>query len=351
MGSQATHRAREILAAVGRAYPHAWRTVDRMLAERGKGLPAWPDWCFLPLHGAYAIVSGGWNQRVPFERAHHTGILGALAAWRVTQGIYRFDPALYAALIETELDAALPRDPLYRLPEWCVYIETPDLVWQLGGELRPLHGVWAHLDWDERGDDELRLVLDTALSAELALDPLYGCIPLPLILGEGTIADALARVVRSGAQVAQQRGMDVPAELLDANAVARALWPVVSLLLYLCADDAEMGDGSARPANPAPIRTRHGWRHFPPDAARTWDVGVRLGAALRRAYHAEQTEHAHETTGRTLRPHIRRAHWHTFLAGPRSAKRERRIKWLPPIAVKLDDPGQLPATVRPVRGG
>ena len=34
----------------------------------------------------------------------------------------------------------------------------------------------------------------------------------------------------------------------------------------------------------------------------------------------------------TVRPHIRRAHWHTFLMG---AGREKRIlKWLPPTFVK-----------------
>lgn len=341
-----THRAREILTAVGRVYPHAWRQVDRLRAGRGNLLPAWPDWCFMPLHGAYAIVSGGGEREVPFERAHHPAIVGALAAWRVTQGIYRFDPALYADLIETRLDADLPRDPLYRLPEWCVYVETPDQVWPVAGEKRPIHGFWAHLDWDERGSDELRLVLDTAASPELALDPMYGCIPVPLILGEGSVASALERVVISGAAQARRRGMEPPAGLLDAQAIARALWPLISLLLYLCADDAELGTGSVRPANPAPKRTRDGLRLFPPDAPRRWDVGVRLGAALRLAYQAEQTKQAGETTGRSVRPHIRRAHWHTFLAGPR----QRRIKWMPPIPVKLDG-GDLPAVIRPVKSG
>lgn len=346
---QPTHRARDILAVVGRAYPHAWQQVDRMRAARGKELPAWPDWCFMPLHGAYAIVSGGVEREVPFERAHHTAIVGALAAWRVTQGIYRFDPALYGALIETPLDADLPRDPLYRLPEWCVYVETPDQVWTVAGERRPIHGVWAHLDWDERGADELRLVLDTATSPKLALDPMHGCIPVPLILGQGSVADALERVVRSGAEQARRRGMDAPADLFDARALARALWPLVSLLLYLCADDAELGDASDRPENPAPKRTRGGFRMFPPDAPRMWDVGVRLGAALRAGYQRAQIEGSEVAPSGRSRPraHVRRAHWHTFLAG--TARTERRVRWLPPIPVNVDDIQTLPATVRRVQ--
>jgi len=81
-----------------------------------------------------------------------------------------------------------------------------------------------------------------------------------------------------------------------------------------------------------------------------WDVGTRLGAALRMAYQAAETGQGDPDpdTGRARpRAHIRRAHWHTFLAG--AERSERRVKWLPPIPVNLEDVGTLPATVRKVR--
>lgn len=358
-----THRARQILDAVGRAYPTAWQQADHFRRLRGAELPAWPDWCYLPLHGAYAAVSGGGEHRVPYERSHHVGIVGALAAWRMTQGIYRYDPALYPALIETPLDRELPREPLYRLPEWCVYAETPGLEWRTDHERRPIHGVWAHLDWDERSPgrphDELRLLLDTAVEPDLALDPLAGCMPLPIILGDGTIADALDRVIASGIEQARARGMDYDPALGDSARVARMLWPIVSLLLYVCADDAQIDTASGRhPINPQPVRTRRdGWRLFPAAKPTTWDVGVRLGAALRRAYQSEQTApSAGEIPGDSSaveksrpRAHIRRAHWHGFWRGPRAGERQFSLRWLPPIAVNVDAIDQLPATVRPVR--
>ncbi len=348
-----THRAREILAAVRNAYPDAWQLADHARARRGAGLPAWPDWCYLPLHAAYAIVSGGGERRVPYERIHHVGIIGALAAWRITQGIYRYDPALYEAVRDTSLNGDLPVDPLYRLPEWCVYIETPDLLWPIASEERPIHGVWAHLDWGARDEGpphhELRLVLDTACTPADALDPERGCIPIPIILGAGTIADAIERVIVSGTAQARAHGMQPPDGISGARAIAPALWPLVSLVLYLCADDADIGDGTRRPENPRGKRTRrHGWRLFAADNTTTWDVGVRIGAALRRAYQAEETGRDSAPAGRNVRPHMRRAHWHTFLAGPRSGDREHRIKWLPPIPVNIDDPTELPAVVRRV---
>ena len=78
--------------------------------------------------------------------------LAALGAWRVTQGIYRFDPDLYLAIIETSVDGDLPHDVLYRMPEWCVYVETPGMLW-LGVQL---HGFFAHLESDAKSSRRLR---------------------------------------------------------------------------------------------------------------------------------------------------------------------------------------------------
>jgi hypothetical protein len=342
-----THRAREIVETVSRAYPKAWQQVDRLREARGKGLPSWPEWCFLPTRYVHTIATGGTGRCLPYAHSHYSSMLGALGSWRVSQGIYRFDRTLYDALIHTPLDRDLPHEPLFRLPEWCPYIETPDLIWPISGEERPIHGAWAYLDWDERigsTDCELRLVLDAARTPREALDPMYGCIPIPLI-GRGTIADSLDRVLAFGIEQARARGLEPPLQLKDATFVARILWPIVSLLLYICTESAEIGDGRRLLLNPRPTRTRHGLRFFPPDRPTTWDVGVRIGAALRRA-NQDVTGKDSVPTGRRLRGHVRIFHWHTFLVGPQRA--ERRVKWLPVIPVNLKNPDLLPATIRRV---
>ncbi|GAP34654.1 hypothetical protein ISF6_5362 [Piscinibacter sakaiensis] len=93
---------------------------------------------------------------------------------------------------------------------------------------------------------------------------------------------------------------------------------------------------------------------FPADWPSTWDVGVRLGAALRQAYQAAETGSG---THAGPRPHVRRAHWHTILSGPRqredgsvipTAERRADLRWMPPIPVNVQDLDQLPATVRRV---
>lgn len=150
-------------------------------------------------------------------------------------------------------------------------------------------------------------------------------------------------------------GVSMP--LVEAGqALREAVTPLVSLLLYLCSQNSEIGNGDKAPGFPQPKRTKKRWRLFPPDQPTHWDVGVRLGSALRRAYHAAEVgqEGAHAGP----RPHIRRAHWHGFREGPMkredgsaipTKERAFNLKWLPPIPVNLDTLADLPTTIRPVK--
>lgn len=335
-------RPRDHLAVIARQYPHAWRSVDEFRADRGTGgLPDWPEWCFLPLAASYAIVSGGGNNRVSLDRARDVGRLGALAAWRVTQGIYRFDPAVYAEIVKTPVDGDVPHDVLFRLPEWCVYVETPDMLLADG----VVHGFFAHLECDAgSGRPELRLLIDADA----------GLLPVPVHLGPWSLAESLNRMVNAASAQAVALGMGAaPPGLL--TTIQSRIEPLVSLLLFLCAQNAEIGAGARRPENPQPKHTKRGWRLFPADRPTTWDVGVRLGAALRAAY--QQTETIDDGAHEGPRPHIRRAHWHGYRSGPMkrpdgsdipTSERKFDLRWLPPIPVNLESVDVLPATIRSV---
>ena len=321
-----TCRPREHVRAAGHFYPQAWKQVDIFRASRSKDVPAWPDWCFLPLSAAYAIVSAdhGVSRITDPAIIGDVARLGALATWRVTQGIYRIDPALFLRLWETPVSGDIPVDVLYRLPEWCVYIETPDT---------DMHGFFAHLEWDiPHQRPELRLLLDT----EDTLSPIV------LHLGKQSLHECIAQAVDQAKTCASTFGMLLPDK--TTTMTTELVEPCISLLLYLCSQNSEI-NGKGIPGNPKPKKTKNGWRIFPADQPKTWDVGVRLGAALRAAY--QQQEIGSESgQGSGKRPHIRRAHWHTYWIGSGDEKTA-TLKWLPPIAVKLDGE-ELPATIHKV---
>ena len=75
------------------------------------------------------------------------GIVGALAAWRATQGVYRFDPTIFDAVWDTPLTGELPTALLYRLPEWCCYVPVEPARILVPG-LQALQGFFVHLEWD-----------------------------------------------------------------------------------------------------------------------------------------------------------------------------------------------------------
>ena len=321
-------RPKQHLIALSRKYPGAWRQAEAFRAGRGKDVPDWPAWCFLPIAGWHAIVSTAADaHRLDLQSIGDVGCLAALGTWRVTQGVYRFDPDLLTALASTPVEGDLPAELFYRLPEWCVYIETPGQQWIT----TPLYGFFAHMERDmNTGHDELRLVLDT----ETALQP------LPIHIGQWPLAEAMQRAVAEARRQAVFNGWTALAADLPST-LDFEIAPLISMLLYLCSENAEVGEGTDAPHNPEPVRTKKGWKFFAPDKTRMWDVGVRIGAALRQG---RTPAHAGEGTHASPRPHVRRAHWHTYRIG--AGRTERQLKWLPPIPVNVADTESLPTTIK-----
>jgi hypothetical protein len=85
------------------------------------------------------------------------------------------------------------------------------------------------------------------------------------------------------------------------------------------------------------------------NAPTVWDTGYAIGPALRAALERERTAPTADGTHASPRPHIRRAHWHTYWTGPHTEPERRKaaLRWLPPIPVAVER-GELPVTVRPV---
>lgn len=272
-------------------------------------------------------------------------ILTALAAWRLTQGVYRFDPELYAALVDTPITGDLPCEVFFSLPEWCVYVETPQLGTQAG--------FFAFLEYLHEPIAGATFVL------QLVRDHKGFLAQYPVPLRKAPLLQIITDMRRP--DDAPHQAHAVPTE--DDQELHELFRPMISLLLYLCSVNAEIGTGSRRPARPQPIKTKEGPRMFPPDRSTTWDVGCRLGAVLRHA--KEQPEEPKAEQGEVTpaadpsevvprgspRPHIRRAHWHAYWHGPKEEPEKRSVKlhWLPPIAVNVESPESLPAVVRKVR--
>lgn len=153
----------------------------------------------------------------------------------------------------------------------------------------------------------------------------------------------MVEVRRSAARL----GFDVPAGPI--SGMTEIAEPLVSVVLYLCSEAAEVaGPAGRRPGKPARTKTKAGVRTFAPGSPTEWNVGYRMGAALRaaRAWKGGEGEPAGERRGPV--GHIRRAHFHGYWVGPKAEQRF-VLKWLPPIPVNLDNLDDLVPTVRQVK--
>jgi hypothetical protein len=102
-GMSETPRPKEHLIAFRKRYPDAFKLVDALRAEPGRAGPDWPEWCFLPFEAAYWILHGEGLPESPTQLGDAFE-LAALAAWRVTQGIYRLTPELLEEAWEADLE-------------------------------------------------------------------------------------------------------------------------------------------------------------------------------------------------------------------------------------------------------
>ena len=306
--------------------------ADEQRSQRRRHDPAWPEWCFLPFSKLCDILAP--EDYLARDQMSNVGSLGGLMAWRVTQGVYRFDPTVFDELWNMPLEGGIPYEVLYHLPEWCVYVSTDQRPWLD----RLLHGFFAYLDFDDTaGQPQIRFLLDVGESRP------YEAIPVDLI--ESTLAEAVASTggrylakLASRTEGIQEWADEVSTfAALDLHEYAHSVTPLMNLVLYLCSINAEFRDRSGlreKPRQPPMTRTRKGLRMFPPGQPTTWEVGWRLGAALRGALDGARIE-CKNGSHASPRPHIRRAHWHSYWTGPKAANmRSIQIRWIPPVGVK-----------------
>ncbi|EBU7763815.1 hypothetical protein DK750_02980 [Salmonella enterica subsp. enterica serovar Rovaniemi] len=311
----------ECLNAVMRKYPDAGKQIYRHRMERGTYRPRWPSWCFLP-STAWMDITGTAPGQI--QRAVDTVQLAALGTWRYSQGIYRPDPDFARALSECDISGALPADVFQRLPEWCIYVETPEMTW-CGDRVS---GFWAHLDY--RSDDsqygELNLLFNCEnLGYEMST---------ALSLGPWSIRDGYRKTAERGAEKLRKTQPQLAIEILrhateTIDERMAELAPAISILLYICSDEPEIADDKSpgeTPSQPMEKKTKKGVRIFPASAPRIWTLGGGVGDMLREAYTLGPT-------GKTKRPHLRRGHWHGYWRGQRDGERQFSYKWLPPVFI------------------
>ena len=329
------------LRVAERLLKHFPATGQWGLSEAGRRDRNWHNACYVPSAALinYAIYA---EQPTRQEDFRELFALQSILSWRATQDIYRFDVDLYREITATPLSSTLPVEAFFTLPAWGLYLELQD--GHFAG--RPMEGVFVSLSDDSASEGyglELRLVFVAGRGDSIV------SFPLPLI--GGTIGDCLDALQVSAANSLQKHfGGDAaatPTPLREDADFVDDIARCLSLVLYLCSDEP---DTPAPRARPLPRRDKRGTVIVEAVQPKVWDVGMRFGRQYRAWQGSQASSGEGNGHGGSVRPHVRRAHWHGYWYGKRdeAEKRTFRLRWLSPILVG-DSHGDLPAVIHPVK--
>jgi len=328
----------QILNDYNNDFSRLWRYISEMRELRGIKYPTFPDWCYIPAVGAFAGVILEFKNRGDnldeLINKYPPELVAALAAWRITKGIYRFDVDLFDELVESSLEGEIPSEVLFQLPEWCVYVELPESSYD---------GFFCFINHDIDSPVPTLTFLLTLPNKEIRY--------LRIKLGKWTINEALNRYFDELKKKRESEGKTIEIEM-DPNSTEVAMM-LVNLVLYICTPDADYEKNEH-----TGFSSRKGIKKNKTGAAKNpkiWEVGVRIGSVLRKAKARSNFPSTGQGTHASPRPHYRKAHWHSYRLGARNKPDEQKLvlKWLSPILVGVDNYDDsihdgLPAVVHPI---
>lgn len=313
-------RPEQHLIATTRQFPELNKTINEFRQDKGKGLPDWANFCFMPIAGWYAITCQQLGKmQLGLQDINTMQQIAAVGTWQFGKGVYQFDEDLYKALIGSKIDGDLPSEVLHRLPEWSLYVETPNLVY----DHNLVYGFYAWLEQDQpSGRHELRILLDMA----------DRFISVPLHLGQWSVKEAVDRYLKEANLQSSLAGYGLLGHTeQEVDNLTADIMPVLSLLLYICGHEPDLSSldsPNEHPSRPQPKKTKKGWRLFPAQKVKRWVIGQTVGQQLRQVYDD------YNVTGRTVKAHLRRGHHKTYWTGKRNSDEQKPVsRWIPPAIV------------------
>lgn len=329
--------------------PDAYKTLDAIVAEKAAGLHRWTDACTIPILFADGILSKDPRFADPDSRLDLAPELLAAYLWRRHKAVYAFDPDLAESLADQADDVkdtdVIPVDMLLSLPYPCPYIKCSSLFVVDGVET--VDGFFSFIDQDN-GHLYLHIqALFRNMTSSLSFHIALMADDAEIV----TIGDALRYTLRQALQ-ADPGVEDVDPDVDDISSHCHEVLSCLQLLLYILAANA---DSVERP-RPTPKdrktgapRERKGIEDKLGEIA-VFDVGVRIGAALRRSTSAPHAAGTGTGTGSAKRPHTRRGHWHHYWTGSPKDESARKLilKWTAPTFIHAEL-GDDTVTVVPVK--
>lgn len=317
----------------------SWGELDSIKKDYQEGKSTykgtWPDWCFFPATLMQEDFIRASNRQYMDDKLktmiadnlmNTSFYLTALHTWRHCKQVYIMDKELEEELItDLDLNAKIPTDILRHLPYSSLYIRFSH-----GPYLNCIKGVLINLTQGRINSSDPQvydLFYATGLTESISTQfPIL----IPLDKKEVTPRE----IYRNCWSVTPEMVRESDGNAIE---VMSAIATIMQIVLYCIADNVDRLPNLTQTT----VYHRSNTVKDKYSECMQWDVGVRVGAALRKAKEGAATDEiriVNVGTGTPKRPHIRRAHWTHYWTGPRNKPEERKLilKWIPPIAINAD---------------
>lgn len=288
-----------------RRYPDLPRAIEMVKQHYGKEY-------FHRELGAGLHVLHAMGHKMSFEEM---SAIPFVTLWRESRVIYRYDAELADILMAQELPK-VPCESLLRLPQWCVCITDFDRT-------RNVVALYAVVD---KG----RIVI------------------LWQYNDGGILMDMFPVHGNQGQAVTSMLSEELLQKISEAN--RELMTKSINLLLYLCAENAEVHTDRPRPPRISTPKDPDVTEL--PTRPTVYDVGTRIGAAIREAASANKERDVSEGGRQSGKhaspiPHVRRAHYSTYWTG--EGRTTPVVRWIEPVLVGVRGiNGDIPTAIRPV---
>jgi len=328
-------------------FPGLWGLITKARSEMDTG--EWPGWCHTPYIVITKVIGdiiGMENVRDlvdPDKRAEYADriealnflvpTLCAIYNWSKTKNIYKFDKTISDELLNTKFDGNVPVKALLKLPDWCMFIEIPE------SPIKNCTEFFVLPDCSDKSGDDVLFLLPTCGNDKMV------CAPLCIHLSDITIEESLKLGIELNRRLYNNNFYSHSEEAVIEH-TKNLIAPMLHHVLYLCSEKPDIVNHNPHSTHKSPNKTSS---YFPIQ----WDVGVRVGAAIRKVHpeNSGATRTPHEGGHNRPRPHVRRAHWHHYWTGPRKEAQELIVKWLHPALVNASEEDALPAVIHEVEKG
>lgn len=275
------------------------------------------------------------------EFVQDIGIIPIIKQWELNKQVFKFDKDLVDELIKTDT-LCFTKDAFKYLPFSTFYLDFSDnkeicdkilgngifISVRLNSDIWCLH---------------LCKVTDTHyFPARISFPNETSVVPVVEDIAETRLYD--------WSQLDKTVCMSVTSKTID-NGLYDVV--VIQLLTYLASIGADISENELTKRT---YRKHVGLPKNKFSEIRSWDVGVRFGAAFRKWSKAQNQDKQTSifrkseaaNTGRTVRPHMRRAHWQHYWYGKKDEERIRRPKWVAECMVNVDSNESLPMVIHKV---